>query len=723
MGDCVEIDAEGKHYSTCSPDSIPVLMRESPTIVKLAKTAKCSELPLEELEIDPSIPPPDFSKRVYEFRSGYVTCQLCRNVISASRFSNLSNHARRHASIKKYKCVYCDVQLNELSKMRAHMFHAHEDDTSEAIDNTSSETQRVWDFLILKCFPLCGTTAAQFEESKGTSKSGNSGFICGICGHNGFDMEDIHNHITVRHLRREPNFENEEALFVLGPGVKQEEKTPSGGAVTPSGMESRISKVNLPLEHLQKAVIGNYVEERMDDESTLACRLCNRMLDGKDLMGILMHAKAHYHIKQFECELCGHGSNTIGLVRRHIEVQHPLDSTDIIEHCDENMKKAWTQVIRVCFPSLPELLKSERDNSAAARLAKEEMLWREFSPTDRLLVYNNNIVVEFPLLGESVQIDIDGDVRDACMTHNYLAIATDSRLYLIRKDDLDSPLCCDYGNDGLRKLGFEPPDLPLTITRSTIPEEQPTMDFGWPNLREPSSDVILTSTLTTIYLVTTENGVSRVTRLFNEDDCARKRVISCSVVQNPDDVRIVAATSGYDHSLFLTEKGAVHALGTGSRGELGIGLAPRVTELTELEALEGVRVRRIVAAGWHSGALTAEGDVYLWGWNHRGQLGQEKEAIELYPSPLDTDLMIKRIEMRPHQTALWTAEDEEYPSIMFGTNDIGMPPVTLRYFDVPLEKESKLTSTSKKFFPDDPTTHLSTNLNVKMVFVKDGERC
>ncbi|WKX88329.1 hypothetical protein Q1695_008181 [Nippostrongylus brasiliensis] len=361
MGDCVEIDAEGrltalvdyvastsgKRYSSCSPDSIPVLMRESPTIVKLAKTAKCSELPLEELEIDPSIPPPDFSKRVYEFRSGYVTCQLCRNVISASRFSNLSNHARRHASIKKYKCVYCDVQLNELSKMRAHMFHAHEDDTSEAIDNTSSETQRVWDFLILKCFPLCGTPAAQ---------------------------EDIHNHITVRHLRREPNFENEEALFVLGPGVKQEEKTPSGGTITPSGMESRISKVNLPLEHLQKAVIGNYVEERMEDESTLACRLCNRMLDGKDLMGILMHAKAHYHIKQFECELCGHGSNTIGLVRRHIEVQHPLDSTDIIEHCDENMKKAWTQVIRVCFPSLPELLKSDRDNSSTARLAKEEVI-------------------------------------------------------------------------------------------------------------------------------------------------------------------------------------------------------------------------------------------------------------------------------------------------------------------------------------------------------------
>ncbi|WKX88326.1 hypothetical protein Q1695_008180 [Nippostrongylus brasiliensis] len=351
------------------------------------------------------------------------------------------------------------------------------------------------------------------------------------------------------------------------------------------------------------------------------------------------------------------------------------------------------------------------------------MLWKESSRTDRLLVYDNKIVVEFPLLGESVQIDIDGDVRDACMTHNYLAIATDRRLYLVRKDALDSPLCCDYGNDGLRNLEFKPPDSPLTITRSTIPEEQPTSVFGWANLRKPKSDVVLTSTLTTIYLVTTENGVSTVTRLFNEDDYARKRVISCSVVQNPDDVRIVAATSGYDHSLFLTEKGAVYALGTGSRGELGIGLAPRVTELTVLEALEGVRVRRIAAAGWHSGALTAEGDVYLWGWNHRGQLGQEKEAIELYPSPLDTDLMIKRIEMRAHQTALWTAEDEEHPSIIFGTNDIGMPPVTLRYFDVPPEKEPKLISTSKEIIPVDPTAHLSTNRNVKMVFVKDGQRC
>ncbi|VDM86070.1 unnamed protein product, partial [Strongylus vulgaris] len=61
-----------------------------------------------------------------------------------------------------------------------------------------------------------------------------------------------------------------------------------------------------------------------------------------------------------------------------------------------------------------------------------------------------------------------------------------------------------------------------------------------------------------------------------------------------------------------------------SRGELGIGLIPRVTELTWLEALEGIHVTRIAAAGWHSAALTGDGDVYVWGWNHRGQLGDEK---------------------------------------------------------------------------------------------------
>ncbi|KAK6037285.1 hypothetical protein COOONC_25210 [Cooperia oncophora] len=135
--------------------------------------------------------------------------------------------------------------------------------------------------------------------------------------------------------------------------------------------------------------------------------------------------------------------------------------------------------------------------------------------------------------------------------------------------------------------------------------------------------MFLTSTISTVYLVYTVDGTSTVVRiflkidarksfpgilfsfrLFNEYTYLESGIVKPSVVQIPDDLRIVAAASGNDHSLFLTDKGAVYALGTGSRGELGNGLIPRVCELTWIEALEGVKVVDIVAAGWHSGALT-----------------------------------------------------------------------------------------------------------------------
>ncbi|KHJ82369.1 hypothetical protein OESDEN_17937, partial [Oesophagostomum dentatum] len=165
------------------------------------------------------------------------------------------------------------------------------------------------------------------------------------------------------------------------------------------------------------------------------------------------------------------------------------------------------------------------------------------------------------------------------------------------------------------------------------------------------------------------------------------------------------AASGNDHSLFLTDKGAVYALGTGSRGELGIGLVPRVCELTWIEALEGVHVISVAAAGWHSAALTGEGDVYVWGWNHRGQLGDEKasEKVELYPLPLEIDLRVVRMELRDHLTALWVAEDKNEPFIVMGTTEIGMPTFRLKYFDQIPDKKSELK--------------LAEDSQVEMVFV------
>uniref|UniRef100_A0A0K0DN74 C2H2-type domain-containing protein n=1 Tax=Angiostrongylus cantonensis TaxID=6313 RepID=A0A0K0DN74_ANGCA len=53
-------------------------------------------------------------------KEDYATCKLCGKTILASRFTNLSNHARRHAEAKKYRCAHCSFQHYEPFKVRSH---------------------------------------------------------------------------------------------------------------------------------------------------------------------------------------------------------------------------------------------------------------------------------------------------------------------------------------------------------------------------------------------------------------------------------------------------------------------------------------------------------------------------------------------------------------------------------------------------------------------------
>ncbi|XGW25175.1 hypothetical protein V3C99_006524 [Haemonchus contortus] len=328
-----------------------------------------------------------------------------------------------------------------------------------------------------------------------------------------------------------------------------------------------------------------------------------------------------------------------------------------------------------------------------------DVLWRLRSTFDEVLVCETSFVVRFPFLEKVVSVDVGSQILDACSTLNFVTVVTDGSIFIAHKDELDVPKCCVCKTGAAPSLEFESAEWVLVTS-----ESRPTaVSDRWWTKKKPPSHVILTSTVSTVYLVYTLYGVSTVVRLFNETAYLESGIIKSSVVQVPEDMKIVTAVSGNDHSLFLTDKGAVYALGTGSRGELGNGLIPRVCELTWVEALEGLKVVDIAAAGWHSGVLTNDGDVYLWGWNHRGQLGDEKEQVEYYPSPLEIDIRIVRIEMREHLTALWTAEDGEEPSMVFGSSDIGMPVIRLRYYH------------------EIPDSNVAEDRNVEMLFVKKNK--
>ena len=96
-------------------------------------------------------------------------------------------------------------------------------------------------------------------------------------------------------------------------------------------------------------------------------------------------------------------------------------------------------------------------------------------------------------------------------------------------------------------------------------------------------------------------------------------------------------SAGGEHSLALTDDGAVWSWGFGLFGELGHGdqqirLLPK-----KVEALAGQRVVAVSAGGEHSLALTADGAVFTWGDGGLGRLGHGED--------LSNQLLPKKIEV------------------------------------------------------------------------------
>ncbi|CAH1170552.1 unnamed protein product [Phaedon cochleariae] len=91
---------------------------------------------------------------------------------------------------------------------------------------------------------------------------------------------------------------------------------------------------------------------------------------------------------------------------------------------------------------------------------------------------------------------------------------------------------------------------------------------------------------------------------------------------------IVDVKCGREHCLLLDQFGTVYSFGRGSRGQLGHGKLDDEEEPVLVEALAGIKITQISAGGWHSGALSQDGDLYIWGWNGNGQLGLCKRKTD-----------------------------------------------------------------------------------------------
>ena len=101
--------------------------------------------------------------------------------------------------------------------------------------------------------------------------------------------------------------------------------------------------------------------------------------------------------------------------------------------------------------------------------------------------------------------------------------------------------------------------------------------------------------------------------------------------------RVVTVSAGCEHSLAITDDGALWSWGNGALGRLGHGDQQSQLLPKKVEAFAGRRVVAAAAGGLHSLALTADGSVWSWGEGGFGfgQLGHGDQQNQLLPKQVE----------------------------------------------------------------------------------------
>jgi alpha-tubulin suppressor-like RCC1 family protein len=107
---------------------------------------------------------------------------------------------------------------------------------------------------------------------------------------------------------------------------------------------------------------------------------------------------------------------------------------------------------------------------------------------------------------------------------------------------------------------------------------------------------------------------------------------------------IVAIAAGEFHSLALNSSGNVYSWGGNNRGQLGNGTNTNSNVPIKVQGLlTGKRIVAIAAGAFHSLALDSNMNVYSWGLNTDGQLGDGTNIPSNVPVSVTGALANKRI--------------------------------------------------------------------------------
>jgi RCC1 and BTB domain-containing protein len=85
--------------------------------------------------------------------------------------------------------------------------------------------------------------------------------------------------------------------------------------------------------------------------------------------------------------------------------------------------------------------------------------------------------------------------------------------------------------------------------------------------------------------------------------------------------KVISVSCGYEHSLALTEYGEVYGWGRNDLGQLGINNVTHQNTPNKVQNLNDVFIEKIICGQSHSLLLSSVGDIYAFGYNRCGQIG------------------------------------------------------------------------------------------------------
>jgi alpha-tubulin suppressor-like RCC1 family protein len=158
---------------------------------------------------------------------------------------------------------------------------------------------------------------------------------------------------------------------------------------------------------------------------------------------------------------------------------------------------------------------------------------------------------------------------------------------------------------------------------------------------------------------------------IDNDFCARPQVI-----ESLQDKFIVDVSAGGSHSLVVTDQGKVWAFGSNLKGQLGNGTVTITDDgegrerLIQVKLCPSVRIMSCSGGGLHSLALSADGSVFSWGCNLKGQCGAKGTADILLPHHVSSLQMGIPARRRPldeeGSTQFSAARDQRFLKISAG---------------------------------------------------------